>query len=76
MLHNLDIAHQMGTVLRCWPRDGSGSVGRTRQSVSGADLCRLQVRFWGQGKRDPITVTGQHSGMTSEGYKCNRRQRR
>ena len=54
MLHDLDITHQMGMVSRCWPQDGSGLVGRTGRSVSGADLWGLQVHFWGQGKQDPI----------------------
>ena len=55
MLHDLNIVHQMGMVLRCWPQDGLGSVGQTGQSILGADLCRLWVCFWGQGKWDPIT---------------------
>ena len=54
-LRDLDIAHQMIAVSRCRPRDGSGSVGRTRQSVSGVDLCGPWARFWGQGEWDPIT---------------------
>ena len=56
MLHDLNIMHQMGVVLRCWPQDGLGSVSQTGQSVLGADLWGLQVRFWGQGKWDPIIV--------------------
>ena len=56
MLHNLNIAHQMGVMLQCWFQDGLGSVGQTRQSISGVDLCGLWVHFWGQGKQDPINV--------------------
>ena len=56
MLCNLDIAHQMIAVSRCWPRDGSGLVGQTGWSVSGADLCGPQACFWGQGKQDPINT--------------------
>ena len=57
MLHGLDIMHQMITVSRCWPRDGSGLVGQAGWSISGVDLCRPQAHFWGQGKRDPITTS-------------------
>ena len=55
-LRDLDIVHQMIAVSRCRPQDGSGSVGRTRRSVSGADLCGPWARFWGQGEQDPISV--------------------
>ena len=53
-LRNLNITHQMGTVLRCRPQNGLGSVSQTGQSISGVDLCGPQARFWGQGEWDPI----------------------
>ena len=62
-LRDLNIMHQIGAVLRCWPRDGSGSVGWTGRSVSGADLCGPQAHFWGQGEWDPITMDFIDAGL-------------
>ena len=72
-LHDLNITHQMIAVSRCQPWDGSGSVSQTGRSVSGADLCRLQAHFWGQGERDPITGNSlpqqQHAHGKSDSWK-------